>query len=198
MRGVAHQERTDCCSTGCNPQAPRWPTDCTGMYPVPAPSRAYHPCFTRDSVQAILVVPRGRALVNSKPYPARLFFWRGRPSTGAPGVQISIMQRRRREHLQHLHAGDPISRSPEGRQPSHGSHEFRCVRHVEDDGISLCPCQAAKSGAPPHPLNRRRYGAGTLSLAFQGERPVAYPRNTSGVQSPDDKQHKTTQRLAVG
>ena len=57
---------------------------------------------------------------------------------------------------------------------------------------------AAKSGAPPHPLNRRRYGAGTLSLAFQGERPVAYPRNTSGVQSPNDKQHKTTQRLAVG
>ena len=140
LRGVAHQV--------CNPQAPRWPTDCTGMYPVPAPSRAYHPCFTRDSVQAILVVPQGRALVNSKPYPARLFFWRGRPSTDAPGVQISM----------------------------------RCV----------------KSGAPPHQLNRRRYGAGTLSLAFQGERPVAYPRNTSGVQSPNDKQHKTTHRLAVG
>lgn len=119
------------------------------MYPVPAPSRAYHPCFTRDSVQAILVVPQGRALVNSKPYPVCLFFWRGRPSTDAPGVQISILQRRRREHL-HL-------------------------------------CQAAKSGAPPHKLNRRRYGAGTLSLAFQGERPVAYPRNTSGVQSPDSK-----------
>lgn len=55
-----------------------------------------------------------------------------------------------------------------------------------------------KFDAPPHPLNRKRYGARTLSLAFQGERPVAYPRNTSGVQSPNDKQHKTTQRLAVG
>lgn len=149
-----------CGSPGFNPQAPHWPTDCIGMYPVPAPSRAYHPCFTRDSVQAILVVPQGRALVNSKPYPARLFFWRGRPSTDAPGVQISIMQRRRREHL-HL-------------------------------------CQAVKFDAPPHPLNRKRYGARTLSLAFQGERPVAYPRNTSGVQSPNDKQHKTTHRLAVG
>lgn len=130
-----------------------------GMYPVPATPRAYHPSFTRDIIQAILVVPQGRALVNSKPYPARLFSWRGRPSTDAPGVQISILQRRRREHL-HL-------------------------------------CQAAKSGAPPHPLNRKRYGAGTLSLAFQGERPVAYPRNISGVQSPNDKQHKTIHRLAV-
>lgn len=55
-----------------------------------------------------------------------------------------------------------------------------------------------KFDAPPHQLNRKQYGAGTLSLAFQGERPGAYPRNTSGVQSPDDKQHKTTQRLAVG
>lgn len=97
-----------------------------GMYPVPAPSRAYHPCFTQDSVQAILVVPQGCAIVNSKPYPACLFFWRGRPSTDAPGVQISILQRRRRKHLQHLHAGDPISRSPEGRQPSHGSQQ-RCI-----------------------------------------------------------------------
>lgn len=149
-----------CGSPGFNPQSPRSPTDFTGMYPVPATPRAYHPSFTRDIVQVILVVPQGRALVNRKPYPVCLFFWRGRPSTDAPGVQISILQRRRREHL-HL-------------------------------------CQAAKSGAPPHPLNRRRYGAGTLSLAFQGERPVAYPRNTSGVQSPDDKQHKTTQRLAVG
>ena len=130
------------------------------MYPVPAPSRAYHPCFTQDSVQAILVVPQGRALVNSKPYPARLFSWRGRPSTDAPGVQISIMQRRRRKHLMQRHA--------------------------------------VKSGAPPLPLNRKRYGARTLSLAFQGERPVAYPRNTSGVQSPNDKQRKTTHRLAVG
>jgi hypothetical protein len=153
-----------------------------GIYPVPAPSRAYHPCFTRDSVQAILVVPQGCALVNSKPYPVCLFFWRGRPSTDAPEVQISILQRRRREHLQHLHTGDPISRCPEGRQPSHGSQQ-RCI---------------VSSGAPPHQLNRRRYGAGTLSLAFQGERPVAYPRNTSGVQSPNDKQHKTTHRLAVG
>lgn len=242
-----------------------------GMYPVPAPSRAYHPCFTRDSVQAILIVPQGRALVNRKPYPVCLFFWRGRPSTDAPGVQISITQRRRREHLQHLHAGDPISRSPEGRQPSHGSqqrcivssavdrelvgvtairghgvqnrhvfgryalvdcrieelrrtkrqlrhhtparerlggearafrrtvytvseviarrgqHEFRCIRHVEDNGISLCPCQAVKSGTPPHQLNRRQYGAGILSSAFRGRRPVEYPRNTSGVQSPDSK-----------
>lgn len=265
-----------------NPQSPRSTTDFTGMYPVPAPSWAYHPCFTRDSVQAVLVVPQGYAIVNSKPYPVCLFSWRGRPSTDAPGVQISILQRRRRKHLQHRHAGDPISRSPEGRQPSHGSqqrcivssavdrelvwvtairghgvqnrhifgryalvdcrikelmrtkrqlrhhtparerlggearafrrtvytvsevialrgsHEFRCIRHVEDDGISLCPCQAVKSGAPPHQLNRRRYGAGTLSLAFQGERPVAYPRNISGVQSPNDKQHKTTHRLAVG
>lgn len=184
-----------CGSPGFNPQSP---TDFTGMYPVPATPRAYHPSFTRDIVQAILVVPQGRALVNRKPYPVCLFFWRGRPSTDAPGVQISILQRRLREHLMQRHAGDPISRSPEGRQPSHGSHEFRCIRHVEDDGISLCPCQAVKSGAPPHQLNRRQYGAGTLSLAFQGERPVAYPRNTSGVQSPDDKQHKTSPRLAVG
>ena len=132
----------------------------SGMYPVPALSWAYHPCFTQDSVQAILVVPQGRALVNSKPYPARLFFWRGRPSTDAPGVQISRIQRRRRKHL----------------------HQ----------------CQVVKSGAPPHQLNRKRYGAGTLSLAFQGRRPVAYPRNISGVQSPNDKQHKTTHRLAVG
>ena len=149
-----------CGSPGFNPQSQRSSTDFTGMYPVPAPSRAYHPCFTRDSVQAILIVPQGRALVNRKPYPVCLFSWRGRPSTDAPGVQISTLQRRRRKHLMQRHA--------------------------------------AKSGAPPHPLNRRRYGAGTLSLAFQGERPVAYPRNTSGVQSPNDKQHKTTQRLAVG
>lgn len=40
-------------------------------------------------------------------------------------------------------------------------------------------------------------GAGTLSLAFQGGRPVTYPRNTSGVQSPDSKLHKTSHRLAV-
>lgn len=120
-----------------------------GMYPVPAPPRAYHPCFTRDSVQAILVVPQGRALVNSKPYPVCLFFWRGRPATDAPGVQISITQRRRRKHL----------------------HQ----------------CQAVKSGTPPHQLNRRRYGAGILSSAFRGRRPVEYPRNTSGVQSPDSK-----------
>ena len=125
-----------CGASGFNPQSPRSTTDFTGMYPVPAPSRAYHPCFTRDSVQAVLVVPQGRALVNSKPYPVCLFFWRGRPSTDAPGVQISI-----------------------------------------------------KSGTPPHQLNRRRYGAGISSLAFQGRRPVAYPRNTSGVQSPNDKQH---------
>lgn len=132
----------------------------SGMYPVPAPSRAYHPCFTRDSVQAILVVPQGRALVNRKPYPVCLFSWRGRPSTDAPGVQISILQRRRREHLMQRHA--------------------------------------VKFDAPPHQLNRKQYGARTLSLAFQGRRPVAYPRNTSGVQSPNDKQHKTTHRLAVG
>lgn len=138
-----------CGSPGFNPQSPRLPTDFTGMYPVPAPSRAYHPCFTRDSVQAILVVPQGRAIVNSKPYPACLFFWRGRPSTDAPGVQISILQRRRRKHL----------------------HQ----------------CQVVKSGTPPHQLNRRRYGAGILSSAFRGRRPVEYPRNTSGVQSPDSK-----------
>ena len=172
QRGVAHQVSTHsrrvwraggserCGSPGFNPQSPRSPTDFTGMYPVPATPRAYHPSFTRDIVQAILVVPQGRALVNSKPYPARLFSWRGRPSTDAPGVQISILQRRRRKHLTQR--------------------------------------QAVKSVAPPHPLNRRRYGAGALSLAFQGERPVAYPRNTSGVQSPNDKQHKTTHRLAVG
>ena len=131
-------------SPGFNPQSPRSPTDFTGMYPVPATPRAYHPCFTRDIVQAVLVVPQGRAIVNSKPYPVCLFFWRGRPSTDTPGVQNQYCS-------------------------------------------GVCPCQAAKSGAPPHQLNRRRYGAGTLSLAFQGWRPVAYPRNTSGVQSPDSK-----------
>lgn len=119
------------------------------MYPVPATPRAYHPSFTRGIVQAILIVPQGRAIVNSKPYPACLFFWRGRPSTDAPGVQISISQRRRRKHL----------------------HQ----------------CQVVKSGTPPHQLNRRRYGAGILSSAFRGRRPVEYPRNTSGVQSPDSK-----------
>lgn len=187
------------------------------------------PLFHQGQRSGDVVVPQGRALVNSKPYPVCLFFWRGRPSTDAPGVQISILQRRRRKHLQHLHAGDTISRCPEGRQPSHGSqqrcivsstvdrelvgvtavrghgvqnrhvfgryalvdcrieelrrtkrqlrhhtparerlggearafrrtvytvsevialrgsHEFRCVRHVEDDGISLCPCQAVVS-----------------------------------------------------
>lgn len=137
-------------ASGFNPQSPRSPTDFTGMYPVPAPPRAYHPSFTRDIVQVILIVPQGRALVNSKPYPVCLFFWRGRPSTEAPGVQISILQRRRRR--EHLHL-----------------------------------CQAAKSGAPPHQLNRRQYGAGILSSAFRGRRPVEYPRNTSGVQSPDSK-----------
>lgn len=79
-----------CGSPGFNPQSPRSPTDFTGMYPVPATPRAYHPSFTRDIVQAVLVVPQGRTLVNSKPYPARLFFWQGRPSTDAPGVQISM------------------------------------------------------------------------------------------------------------
>ena len=64
------------------------------MYPVPATPRAYHPIFTRDIVQAVLVVPQERAIVNSKPYPACLFSRRGRPSTDAPGVQISILQRR--------------------------------------------------------------------------------------------------------
>lgn len=83
-----------CGSPGFNPQSPRSTTDFTGMYPVPATPRAYHPSFTRGIVQAILVVPQGRAIVNSKPYPACLFFWRGRPSTDAPGVQISILQRR--------------------------------------------------------------------------------------------------------
>ena len=67
-----------CGSPGFNPQSPRSPTDFTGMYPVPATPRAYHPCFTRDIVQAVLVVPQGCAIVNSKPYPACLFFWRGR------------------------------------------------------------------------------------------------------------------------
>lgn len=100
------------------------------MYPVPATPRAYHPSFTRDIVQAILVVPQWRALVNSKPYPACLFSRRGRPSTDAPGVQISIMQRRRRKHL----------------------HQ----------------CHAVKSGAPPHQLNRRRYGAGTFKFGVPG------------------------------
>lgn len=47
------------------------------MYPVPATPRAYHPCFTRDIVQAVLVVPQGRAIVNSKPYPACLFLLAG-------------------------------------------------------------------------------------------------------------------------
>lgn len=60
-----------------------------------------------------------------------------------------------------------------------------------------CTLGVLSSGAPPHQLNRRRYGAGTLSLAFQGGRPVAYPRNTSGVQPPDSKLHKTSHRLAV-
>lgn len=64
------------------------------MYPVPATPRAYHPSFTRDIVQAVLVVPQGLAIVNSKPYPACLFSRRGRQSTDAPGVQISILQRR--------------------------------------------------------------------------------------------------------
>ena len=113
------------------------------------------PLFHQGQRSGDVVVPQGRALVNRKPYPVCLFFWRGRPSTDAPGVQNQYCS-------------------------------------------GVCPCQAAKSGAPPHQLNRRRYGAGTLSLAFQGERPVAYPRNISGVQSPDDKQHKTTHRLAVG
>ena len=130
--------------------------DVSGTCTIPGVSPLFHPGQRSGDV----VVPQGRALVNSKPYPARLFSWRGRPSTDAPGVQISILQRRRRKHLTQR--------------------------------------QAVKSVAPPHPLNRRRYGAGTLSLAFQGERPVAYPRNTSGVQSPNDKQHKTTHRLAVG
>lgn len=115
------------------------------MYPVPAPSRAYHPCFTRDSVQAILVVPQGCAIVNSKPYPACLFFWRGRPSTDAPGVQISILQRRL----------------------SVSSHK------------NWHPAPSAQPQAG--------MGRGFSSLAFQGRRPVEYPRNTSGVQSPDSK-----------
>lgn len=118
------------------------------------------PLFHPGQRSGDVVVPQGCAIVNSKPYPVCLFSWRGRPSTDAPGVQISILQRRRREHLMQRHA--------------------------------------VKFDAPPHQLNRKRYGAGTLSLAFQGERPVAYPRNISGVQSPNDKQHKTTHRLAVG
>lgn len=100
------------------------------MYPVHATPRAYHPSFTRDIVQAVLVVPQGFAIVNSKPYPACLFSRRGRPSTDAPGVQISITQRRRRKHL----------------------HQ----------------CQAVKSDAPPHQLNRRRYGAGTFKFGVPG------------------------------
>lgn len=40
-------------------------------------------------------------------------------------------------------------------------------------------------------------GRGLSSLAFQGRRPVTYPRNTSGVQSPGSKRHKTSHRLAV-
>lgn len=118
--------------------------DVSGTCTIPGVS----PLFRPGQRSGDVVVPQGRALVNRKPYPVCLFSWRGRPSTDAPGVQISM--------------------------------------------------RWVKSGAPPHQLNRRRYGAGTLSLAFQGERPVAYPRNISGVQSPDDKQHKTTQRLAVG
>lgn len=110
-----------CGSPGFNPQSPRSTTDFTGMYPVPATPRAYHPSFTRDSVQVILVVPQGSALVNRKPYPVCLFFWRGRPSTDAPGVQNQYCS-------------------------------------------GVCPCQAAKSGAPPHQLNRRRYGAGTFKF----------------------------------
>lgn len=116
-----------------------------GMYPVPATPRAYHPSFTRDIVQVILVVPQGRALVNRKPYPVCLFFWRGRPSTDAPGVQILILQRRL----------------------SVSSHK------------NWHPAPSAQPQAG--------MGRGFSSLAFQGERPVAYPRNTSGVQSPDSK-----------
>lgn len=117
----------------------------SGPCTTPGVSPLFHPGQRSGDV----VVPQGRAIVNSKPYPACLFFWRGRPSTDAPGVQISILQRRRRKHL----------------------HQ----------------CHAVKSGTPPHQLNRRRYGAGILSSAFRGRRPVEYPRNTSGVQSPDSK-----------
>lgn len=116
-----------------------------GMYPVPAPSRAYHPCFTRDSVQAILVVPQGRALVNSKQYIQCAFSF-----GGVVRLQMPL------------------------------GYKYQYCSGV-------CPCQAVKSGTPPHQLNRRQYGAGILSSAFRGRRPVEYPRNTSGVQSPDSK-----------
>lgn len=112
------------------------------MYPVPATPRAYHPSFTRDIIQVILVVPQGCAIVNSKPYPACLFFWRGRPSTDAPGVQISISQRRRRKHLHR--------------------------------------CQAVKSGTPPHPLNRRRYGAGIFKFGVPGSASGRVPQKHIG------------------
>lgn len=141
-----------CGSPGFNPQSPRSPTDFTGMYPVPAPSRAYHPCFTRDSVQAILIVPHGRALVNSKPYPVCLFFWRGRPSTDAPGVQNQYCS-------------------------------------------GVCPCQAVKSGTPPHKLNRRRYGAGIFKFGVPGSASGRVPQKHIGCAVT---RQQTTHRLAVG
>lgn len=210
------------------------------------------PLFHQGQRSGDVVVPQGRALVNSKPYPVCLFFWRGRPSTDAPGgtnINIAAAAERtsptspcRRPHQQESRRATALAwlaatlhrklcRRPRTRRGDchsrprrtnrhifgryalvdcrieelrrtkrplrhhtparerlggearafrrtvytvsevialRGSHEFRCIRHVEDDGISLCPCQAVKSGAPPHQLNRRRYGAGTLSLAFQG------------------------------
>ena len=113
----------------------------SGPCTTPGVSPLFHPGQRSGDV----VVPQGCAIVNSKPYPACLFFWRGRPSTDAPGVQISILQRRL----------------------SVSSHK------------NWHPAPSAQPQAG--------MGRGFSSLAFQGRRPVAYPRNTSGVQSPDSK-----------
>lgn len=113
----------------------------SGPCTTPGVSPLFHPGQRSGDV----VVPQGRALVNSKPYPACLFFWRGR-------VRLQM---------------------PLGYKYQYCS--------------GVCPCQAVKSGTPPHKLNRRQYGAGILSSAFRGRRPVEYPRNTSGVQSPESK-----------
>lgn len=153
-----------CGSPGFNPQSPRSPTDFTGMYPVPATPRAYHPSFTRGIVQAILVVPQGCAIVNSKPYPACLFLlsgpsvyrypWGTNINIAAAAEKTSPTSPCRRPHQQESRRATALAwlaatlhrklcRRPRTRRGDYHSRPRRtkptCLR-------ALCPCRLPDRG----------------------------------------------------
>lgn len=150
----------------------------SGPCTIPGVSPLFHPGQRSGDV----VVPQGRALVNSKPYPARLFFWRGSSVYRCPwGTNINIAAAAEktsptspclRPHQQEFRRATALAwlaatlhhklcRRPRTRRGDFHSRPRRTTKPTYL--LALCPCRLPDKGTQAYqattPSSHSRQGA---------------------------------------